>query len=176
MNKNKSSHAAVFTPQSEKTMEPPNPAQGLPADCEVMPSDHTNRKPRVAFICVHNSCRSQMAEALSQLLAGDVFTAYSAGTEVKPQINQTAVKIIRNHYGLDMNQSQYSKLIDELPEIDIVVTMGCNVICPYLPSRHQEDWGLDDPTGKPDEVFLDTARLIASRVKDLARRIQSGEI
>lgn len=132
-------------------------------------------KPAVAFICVHNSCRSQMAEALSKLLAADVFRAYSAGTELMPEINQTAVRIIRQNYGVDMNQTQYSKLIDELPEIDIVVTMGCNVICPYIPSRHQEDWGLADPTGQPDEVFIQTARVIESKVTELARRIAAGE-
>lgn len=134
-------------------------------------------KPKVAFVCVHNSCRSQMAEALGKALAQEVFESYSAGTETKPQINQDAVRIIKEKYGIDMEDSQYSKLIAELPEeIDIVVTMGCNVECPNLPSKHREDWGLDDPSGKPDEAFHMTADLIKEKIIDLKERIESGEI
>lgn len=134
-------------------------------------------KPKVAFVCVHNSCRSQMAEALGKALAHEFFESYSAGTETKPQINQDAVRIIKEKYDIDMEDSQYSKLIDELPEeIDIVVTMGCNVECPYLPSKHREDWGLDDPSGKPDEAFHMTADLIKEKIIDLKERIESGEI
>ncbi|MEG2770677.1 MAG: arsenate reductase ArsC, partial [Oscillospiraceae bacterium] len=90
-------------------------------------------KPKVAFICVHNSCRSQIAECLGKYLASDVFESYSAGTQTKPQINQTAVRLIKKLYGIDMEQTQHSKLLCELPPVDIVVTMGCNVACPVLP-------------------------------------------
>lgn len=134
------------------------------------------KKPKVAFICVHNSCRSQMAEAISKIFAGDVYEAYSAGTETKDKINQDAVKIMKELYNVDMEESQSSKLIDTLPTIDIVITMGCNVDCPWLPSRHREDWGLDDPTGKPIEVFIETAKTIESKVIDLADRIKKGLI
>ncbi|ACB84553.1 arsenate reductase ArsC [Natranaerobius thermophilus] len=133
-------------------------------------------KPKVAFICVHNSCRSQMAEALGKLYASDVFDSYSAGTETKPEINQDAVKVVKDLYGVDMNQDQYSKLISELPDIDVVIKMGCNVACPYLPAKHEEDWGLDDPSGKSQEEFVRTAREIERKVKDLAQRIEQGEI
>ncbi|TDT63690.1 arsenate reductase ArsC [Fonticella tunisiensis] len=133
-------------------------------------------KPRVAFICVHNSCRSQMAEALGKLFASDVFESYSAGTETKPQINQDAVRIIKDLYGVDMNETQYSKLLTDIPEVDIVVKMGCNVVCPFLPSKYEEDWGLEDPTGKGDEEFIKTARKIEEKVKDLAKRIKNKEI
>lgn len=129
-------------------------------------------KLKVAFVCVHNSCRSQMAEALGKLLASDTFESYSAGTEVKPQINQDAVRIIKELYGIDMNETQKSKLISDIPEVDIVVTMGCNVNCPYLPCKHREDWGLDDPSGKEDSEFLQTAKLIQEKVLDLKQRIQ----
>lgn len=134
-----------------------------------------SKKPAVAFICVHNSCRSQMAEALGKELASDVFTSYSAGTEKKDQINQDAVRVIKNLYNIDMD-GHYSKLIEELPPIDIVVTMGCNVTCPYLPSRHREDWGLDDPSGKEEEEFIKTATVIKEKVLDLKKRIENGEI
>lgn len=133
-------------------------------------------KPKVAFVCVHNSCRSQMAEAIAKMLAYDVFEAYSAGTETKPQINQDAVGVIKELYGVDMNLTQHSKLLEELPQIDILVTMGCNVTCPYLPCQHREDWGLEDPSGKDKEAFLQTASLIRKKVVDLKQRIESGQL
>ena len=129
---------------------------------------------KVAFICVHNSCRSQMAEALGRKLASDVFDSYSAGTETKPRINRDAVRLMKQVHGVDMEETQHSKLLSELPEIDIVVTMGCNVQCPMLPCSHREDWGLDDPSGKPDEAFLETMDRIEEKVLDLKGRIETG--
>lgn len=131
-------------------------------------------KLKVAFICVHNSCRSQMAEALGKKLAGDVFESYSAGTELRPQINQDAVRIIKQLYGIDMNASQRSKLLSDIPEIDIVITMGCNVQCPTLPCKHREDWGLEDPSGKEDEFFIETAKKIEQKITELKEKIKSG--
>ncbi|NRT76218.1 arsenate reductase ArsC [Clostridium beijerinckii] len=133
-------------------------------------------KTKVAFICVHNSCRSQMAEALGKLYGNDVFESYSAGTVTKPQINQDAVRIIKDLYNIDMNETQKSKLLSDIPEVDIVVTMGCNVQCPFLPSKHREDWGLEDPSGKSDDEFIKTAKTIEEKVKELARRIENNEI
>jgi len=134
------------------------------------------QKSKVAFICVHNSCRSQIAEALGKHFAGDVFESYSAGTETKPSINPDAVRWMKEIYGIDMEKTQYSKLISEIPAVDIVIKMGCNVVCPYLPAQHQEDWGLEDPTGQSDAVFKDTIAQIEGLVKDLAERIRSGNI
>ena len=107
---------------------------------------------KVAFICVHNSCRSQIAEALGKKLAGDVFESYSAGTETKPQINQDAVRLMKQVHGIDMEATQHSKLLSDIPEVEVVITMGCNVQCPFLPCSHREDWGLEDPSGKSDEA------------------------
>ena len=132
------------------------------------------KKPNVAFICVHNSCRSQMAEALGKKLCDDTFESYSAGTKTKPQINQDAVRLMKQVHGIDMERTQYSKLLSELPEIDIVITMGCNVQCPFLPCSHREDWGLDDPSGKEDAAFLCTMQRIEEKLLDLKRRIQEG--
>ncbi len=129
---------------------------------------------RVAFICVHNSCRSQMAEALGKHLASDVFESCSAGTETKPAINQDAVRLMNQVYAIDMEKTQHGKLLDALPPVDIVVTMGCNVQCPTLPCTHREDWGLEDPSGKGDEAFLHTMRLIEEKVLDLRRRLLDG--
>lgn len=133
-------------------------------------------KKKVAFICVHNSCRSQMAEALGKLYGSEVFESYSAGTEVKPEINQDAVKVIKDLYNIDMNESQKSKLLKDIPPVDIVIKMGCNVVCPYLPGKHIEDWGLDDPTGKSEEEFIKTAKNIESKIKDLVKRITDNEL
>ena len=126
---------------------------------------------KVAFICVHNSCRSQIAEALGKKLASDVFESYSAGTETKPQINKDAVRLMKQIYGIDMEETQYSKLLSDIPPVDVVITMGCNVQCPFLPCSHREDWGLEDPTGKNDEAFWETIRQIESKVLDLKERL-----
>ena len=133
-----------------------------------------SRKPRVAFVCVHNACRSQMAEAIARILAGDVFDSFSAGTETKPAIDPTAVRLVREQYGVDMTETQYSKTLDALPEVDVVVTMGCNVQCPSLPCRRREDWGLDDPTGKEDSAYLAVMETIRQRVLELRRELRDG--
>ena len=127
---------------------------------------------KVAFICVHNSCRSQIAEALGKHLASDVFESYSAGTETKPRINQDAVRLMKAKYGIDMEKEQYSKLLSDIPPVDVVITMGCNVQCPFLPCKFREDWGLEDPTGKSDEFFLETINKIEQKVLELKERIK----
>ena len=129
---------------------------------------------KIAFICVHNSCRSQIAEALGKKLAGDVFESYSAGTETKPQINQDAVRLMKQVHGIDMEDTQRSKLLQEIPIVDIVITMGCNVHCPFLPCSHREDWGLEDPSGKDDAAFLDTIHCIEEKILNLKHRLQTG--
>lgn len=129
-------------------------------------------KPKVAFICVHNSCRSQIAEALGKHLASDIFESYSAGTETKPQINQDAVRLMKELYSIDIEQTQYSKLLEDIPPVDVVVTMGCNVACPFLPCKHREDWGLDDPTGKSDDEFILAIKLIEDRIKQLKEKLK----
>ena len=127
---------------------------------------------KVAFICVHNSCRSQIAEALGRHLAADVFESYSAGTETKPRINPDAVRLMKQVHGIDMEaEGQCSKLLGDIPAVDVVITMGCNVQCPFLPCKWREDWGLDDPTGKPDEEFLETIARIEEKVLDLKARL-----
>ena len=134
------------------------------------------KKPKVAFVCVHNSCRSQIAEALGKKLAGDVFESYSAGTETKPQINRDAVRLMKQIHGIDMEETQRSKLLSDIPEVDVVITMGCNVQCPFLPCSHREDWGLEDPSGKEDAAFLFTMERIEEKILDLKRRILAGEL
>ena len=129
-------------------------------------------KPKVAFVCVHNSCRSQIAEALGKHLASDVFDSYSAGTELKDHINPDAVRLMKKIYGIDMELTQKNKLIAEIPNPDVVVTMGCNVSCPTMPCKMREDWGLDDPSGQSDEVFEKTIQMIEEKILDLKNRLK----
>ncbi len=126
-------------------------------------------KTKITFICVHNSCRSQMAEAFGKAYLSDKYDCYSAGTETKPVINQDAVRIMRENFGIDM-KDQYSKLITDIPTPDIVITMGCNVKCPALPCKERYDWGLDDPTGKSDLEFIKTADKIKEKILELRDR------
>lgn len=130
-----------------------------------------NRKKKVAFICVHNSCRSQIAEALGKHLASDVFESYSAGTQTKPQINQDAVRIMKKIYGIDMEENQYSKLIKDIPKPDIAISMGCNVGCPFIGRSFDYNWGLDDPTGKNDSEFEIVIKEIERKIIELKENI-----
>lgn len=129
-------------------------------------------KLKVAFICVHNSCRSRIAEALGKKLAFDVFESYSAGSEKKMQINQDAVGIMKKLYGIDMEKTQYSKLVCDIPTPDILISMGCNVECPYIGMPFDDDWGLDDPTGKSEEEYIKVIKEIEGKVVALRERIQ----
>ena len=127
---------------------------------------------KVAFICVHNSCRSQIAEVLGKKLAADVFESYSAGTETKPRINQDAVRLMKDLHGIDMELTQHSKLLSDIPPVDVVITMGCNVQCPHLPCSRREDWGLEDPTGKDDTAFIDTILTIQHKILQLRQELE----
>ncbi|MDU5325930.1 arsenate reductase ArsC [Campylobacter ureolyticus] len=126
------------------------------------------KKPKVAFICVHNSCRSQIAEALGKKYASDVFDSYSAGTKLNNQINQDAVRIVKKLYGIDMNENgHHSKLIEEIPNPDIAISMGCDVGCPFIGRAFDDDWGLLDPTEKSDEVFIAVIKEIKDKIIQL---------
>lgn len=132
-------------------------------------------KKKVAFVCVHNSCRSQMAEGWAKHLGSDVLEAYSAGTENYPEVKPLAVQVMEEA-GVSM-AGHKPKLITDIPEeLDILITMGCNVICPFIPNSHQEDWGLDDPSGGPIEGYRETRDLIRQKVEELIARVKSGEI
>lgn len=129
-------------------------------------------KKKVAFICVHNSCRSQIAEALGRHLAGDVFECYSAGTERKAQINQDAVRLMKQIYGIDMEaEGQHSKLVSEIPQVDVMISMGCNVGCPLIGRKFDENWGLEDPTGKSDDEFKDVIQRIEKEIIKLKKKL-----
>lgn len=128
-------------------------------------------KPKVAFICVHNSCRSQIAEALGKKLASDAFDSYSAGTELKDHINPDAVRMMKQIHGIDMEKTQHNKLLSSIPEPDVAIFMGCNVSCPNLKAPYSENWGLDDPSGKDDEAFAYTIKVIEQKMLELKAKL-----
>ncbi|KGL44471.1 low molecular weight phosphatase family protein [Listeria newyorkensis] len=130
---------------------------------------------KIAFICIHNSCRSQMAEAWGKVVLGDISEVYSAGTEEYPEVKPLAV-VAMNEVGIDTSE-QHPKLLKDIPQkLDILITMGCGVECPYVPAKYREDWGLDDPSGGTIEDFRVTRDLIETRVNTLRDRILNGDI
>ena len=130
-----------------------------------------------ALICVHNSCRSQIAEALGKYLASDIFESYSAGTETKPRINQDTVRIMKETYGIDMEaNSQHSKLITDIPDVDIAISMGCNVGCPFIGRAFDDNWGLDNPTGKSDDDFKAVIQRIEKNIMELKKRLSESGV
>ena len=132
------------------------------------------KKTKVACVCVHNSCRSQIAEALTKKFAGDSIEVYSAGTELKDQINQDAVRLVKEIYAIDMEETQKPKLLDDIPEVDYLITMGCNVVCPILPyTVKKDDWGLEDPSGKNDQEFIKTIKKIESKIHKLIEEVEA---
>lgn len=132
-------------------------------------------KKKVAFVCIHNSCRSQMAEGWAKYLGSDVLEVYSAGTEEYHEVKPLAVKVMEEA-GVDMS-SHYPKLLTDIPEeIDILITMGCGVVCPFVPCQHQEDWGLTDPSGGHIEGFRGTRDIIKEKVENLIDRVKKGEL
>ncbi len=134
-------------------------------------------KIKVAFVCTHNSCRSQMSEAVAKMDHADFFEPYSAGTHLKPRINPDAVALIKKTYDYDMEDTQFNKKLDHLPDsLDVLVTMGCGVECPYVPVKHREDWNLDDPTGQGDAAFNETLATIQKKMKDLRNRIENNDL
>lgn len=128
-------------------------------------------KKKIAFICVHNSCRSQIAEALGKHFLSDEYDCYSAGTQLKSQINQDAVRLMKQLYDIDMEQSQYNKLITDIPQPDIMISMGCNVTCPNVGKSFDDDWGLMDPTGQSDEVFIQIIKQIEERILQFKNKV-----
>ncbi len=132
-------------------------------------------KLKVAFVCVHNSCRSQMAEGWAKKLGMDVLDIYSAGTEEYPEVKPLAVEVMEEA-GVDMS-SHKPKLLSDIPEeIDIIITMGCNVNCPYVPHKYMEDWGLEDPSGGPIEGFRATRDTIKTKVEELINKVKANKL
>lgn len=128
-------------------------------------------KKKVAFICVHNSCRSQMAEGWAKKLGFEVIEAYSAGTDNYPEVKPLAIEVMKEE-GVDLSE-QYPKLLKDIPsELDYLITMGCGVKCPYVPANRVEDWGIEDPSGGSIEEFRVTRDIIYKKVIELIREVK----
>ena len=104
-------------------------------------------------------------------MAGDVFESYSAGTQTEPRIDQDAVRLMKELYGIDMEQTQRPKSFSDIPEPDIAISMGCTVGCPCIGRPFDDNWGLDDPTGKGDEAFKRAIDDIRACILELKQRL-----
>lgn len=123
-------------------------------------------KVKVAFVCTGNSCRSQMAEGFAKHYGNDDIEVYSAGTHPSSEVNPDAIAVMKE-VGIDIS-SHKPKTLDDIPfEMDVLIKMGCGVVCPFVPNKYEEDWGLEDPVGKPIEEFRKTRDIIEEKVKEL---------
>ena len=132
----------------------------------------TEQRPRVLFICVENSCRSQMAEGFARAMGGEAVEAWSAGSRPSGQVNPRALEFMKEKE-IDLG-FQESKGLDELPpevKWDYLVTMGCGDACPHLPARIRLDWDLPDPKGLSDDEFRRVRDEIEVRVRELLNRV-----
>ncbi len=122
----------------------------------------TEKKIDILFVCVENSCRSQIAEGLARNLFGDKVEAYSAGSKPSGRVNPDAIKVMAE-VGIDIS-GQRSKSFNDLPakEFDYVITMGCEDTCPFIPAKHMLAWQIEDPKGKGIELF----RQVRDKIKD----------
>ena len=121
----------------------------------------------IVFVCIQNSCRSQIAEAFGKKYFPDTINCYSAGTNPANQINPRAIKIMNEKYHIDMTQKQYPKKISQLPPIDILVTMGCGIQCPYVSCKKLIEWNIEDPVEKDDQTFSKIIEQIKTNVTNL---------
>ena len=132
-------------------------------------------KYKLAFVCVHNSCRSQMAEGWAKELGSDIFEVYSAGTQEYHEVKPLAVEVMKEA-GVDISNHK-PKLLSDIPyELDILITMGCYVVCPFVPNKFMQDWGLDDPSGGPIDGYRTTRDIIKQKVEELIEKVKSKEI
>lgn len=130
-------------------------------------------KLKVAFICTGNSCRSQMAEGLAKKYGNDVLEIYSAGTIPVEEVNPMAVEVMKE-VGVDLGE-HFPKTLKDIPEkIDIAITMGCIKGCPVVDTILGEDWGLDDPVGKPIDEFRRVRDIIEKKIKSLVERVKKN--
>lgn len=121
----------------------------------------------IAFICNHNSCRSQIAEYFGRKYLSDIYNIYSAGSEIKSEINKDAVRIINELYSDDISLTHHPKTINEIPKPNIIISMGCYNGCPYINQEFTADWQIADPTGKSDDEFIKVINEIKEKVLQL---------
>jgi arsenate reductase (thioredoxin) len=130
---------------------------------------------RIAFICVENSCRSQMAEGFARALSPRGVEIYSAGSRPSGRVNPDATRLM-HEVGIDISR-QHSKGLDDLPPLPFAaaITMGCGDACPALLAGHREDWALPDPKHLADPAFRQVRDEIGTRVRHLLQRLGIAE-
>lgn len=128
---------------------------------------------KIGYICIGNSCRSQMAEGITNELGKTGIEAYSAGTHPAEQVNPHAISVM-DEIKIDI-ASHRPKLLEDIPDLDILVTMGCGVECPFKPARYRVDWQIVDPVGKDIDFFKKTRDEIKDKVIELLKQIEEGE-
>lgn len=133
------------------------------------------KKKRVLFVCVENSCRSQMAEGFAAHLGNNVLEVYSAGSKPSGKINPDAVKVMQEA-GINIS-AQQSKGFNDLPlrEFDYVITLGCQDTCPFIPAKNHIDWHIDDPKGKDIDFFRRVRDEIQGKVRILVEVLAAME-
>jgi len=129
---------------------------------------------KVLFVCVENSCRSQMAEALGKIYGEAVINSYSSGSRPSGVVNEKAI-VAMKEIGYDLT-SHVSKSLNEIPQIkfDYVITMGCGDECPYVLTKEREDWKIPDPKAMGMEEFIDIRNVIKNKVIQLIERIKTS--
>jgi protein-tyrosine-phosphatase len=125
---------------------------------------------RLLFVCVENSCRSQMAEAFARRLGGPGVIAQSAGSRPSGVVNPRAVAAMRE-VGYDLALHSSKSLAEVAPSgtppFDVLVTMGCGDACPWVPAARREDWQIPDPKAMEPAEFARVRDLIEMRVREL---------
>ena len=126
---------------------------------------------KILFVCVENSCRSQMAEGFAHAFGVGTIEAYSAGSKASGEVNPMAIEVMRES-GIDISKS-ISKGFNELPvnDFDYTITLGCRDTCPIFPSRKHMEWQVDDPRGKDIDFFKKVRDDIKCKVRELIKSI-----
>ncbi|MBE9503447.1 MAG: arsenate reductase ArsC [Proteobacteria bacterium] len=127
---------------------------------------------KVLFVCVENSCRSQMAEAFAGIHGEGIVEAYSSGSKPSGLVNPRAIASMRE-IGYDLSRHD-SKALTEIPDLeyDYAITMGCGDECPFVKAKKREDWGIPDPKQMAPEEFAGVRDLIEERVKALISKLK----
>jgi len=127
---------------------------------------------KILFVCVENSCRSQIAEAFAKIHGENVIRSYSCGSRPSGIVNPKAIAVMKEIcYDLSVHRS---KSLTELPDItyDYVITMGCGDECPFVKAKHREDWGIPDPKDMETEGFRNVRELIEEKVAELISQLK----
>jgi arsenate reductase len=128
--------------------------------------------PKILFVCIENSCRSQMAEGFAKKLGKNKIEVFSAGSNPSGKVNESAIEVMKE-ISIDISQ-QKSKGFKELPYkgFDYVITMGCGDVCPFVPAKQRIEWDIPDPKGRSIEEFRVVRDEIEERVKELFKRVK----